>query len=292
MADMHGLAFTKGHGTENDFVLVPDPEGRHDLTPDEVRALADRRAGVGGDGVIRVVPTRLADDPAVRAQSGQAAWFMDYRNADGSVSEMCGNGTRVFAAYLVREGLERGGEFAIATRAGLKRVRTVAQGYAVDLGAARVDDSEGARETGFNAVVHAHGGPELPGLRVDVGNPHTVVVLPPTLALGDLDLSVAPHVAPHPSAGTNVEFVQILGSGHIAMRVHERGVGETRSCGTGAVAAAAATRWWDGPDDTNREWTVDVPGGRLTVTFTDAGTAELAGPAVLVADGIWTDGAG
>ena len=98
---MHGLAFTKGHGTENDFVLVPDPEGRHDLTPDEVRALADRR-----------------DDPAVRAQSGQAAWFMDYRNADGSVSEMCGNGTRVFAAYLLREGLERGGEFAIATRAG------------------------------------------------------------------------------------------------------------------------------------------------------------------------------
>ncbi len=292
MADMHGLAFTKGHGTENDFVLVPDPEGRHDLTPDDVRALADRRAGVGGDGVIRVVPTRLADDPAVRAQSGQAAWFMDYRNADGSVSEMCGNGTRVFAAYLRREGLERGGDFAIATRAGLKRVRTAAQGYAVDLGAARVDDSEGARETGFNAVVHAHGGPELPGLRVDVGNPHTVVVLPPTLALGDLDLSVAPHVAPHPAAGTNVEFVQILGPGHIAMRVHERGVGETRSCGTGAVAAAAATRWWDGPDDANREWTVDVPGGRLTVTFTAAGTVELAGPAVLVADGTWTDGAG
>ena len=76
------------------------------------------------------------------------------------------------------------------------------------------------------------------------------------------------------------------------MRVHERGVGETRSCGTGAVAAAAATRWWDGPDDTNREWTVDVPGGRLTVTFTDAGTAELAGPAVLVADGTWADGVG
>jgi len=292
MADMHGLAFTKGHGTENDFVLVPDPEGRHDLTPDDVRALADRRAGVGGDGVIRVVPTRLADDPAVRAQSGQAAWFMDYRNADGSVSEMCGNGTRVFAAYLVREGLEHGGEFAIATRAGPKQVRTASQGYAVDLGAARVDDSEGARETGFNAVVHAHGGPELPGLRVDVGNPHTVVVLPPTLELGDLDLSVAPHVAPHPAAGTNVEFVQILGPGHIAMRVHERGVGETRSCGTGAVAAAAATRWWDGPDDANREWTVDVPGGRLTVTFTDAGTAELAGPAVLVADGTWADGAG
>jgi diaminopimelate epimerase len=290
MADMHGLAFTKGHGTENDFVLVPDPEGRHDLTPDAVRALADRRVGVGGDGVIRVVPTHLADDPAVRAQAGQAAWFMDYRNADGSVSEMCGNGTRVFAAYLLREGLERGGEFAIATRAGLKQVRAVAQGYAVDLGAARIDDTEGAEESGFNAVVHAHGGPELPGLRVDVGNPHTVVVLPPTLALADLDLTATPHVVPHPPAGTNVEFVQVVGPGHIAMRVHERGVGETRSCGTGAVAAAAATRWWDGPDESNSTWIVDVPGGRLTVTFTDTGTAELAGPAVLVADGTWTAG--
>jgi len=290
MADMDGLAFTKGHGTENDFVLVPDPHGRVDLTAEQVRHLADRRAGVGADGVIRVVPTHVADEPEVRAQSGLAAWFMDYRNADGSVSEMCGNGTRVFAAYLVREGLQAPGDFAIATRAGVKQVRTVPEGYAVDLGAVRVDETEGARESGFNAVVHAVGAPDLPGLRVDVGNPHTVVVLPAGLPLAELDLSRAPHVVPHPSAGTNVEFVQVIGPGHIAMRVYERGVGETRSCGTGAVAAAAATRWWDGPEDTTTTWQVDVPGGRLTVTFTPAGTAELAGPAVLVADGTWTGG--
>jgi len=292
MADMSGLAFTKGHGTENDFVLVADPDGCLDLRPEQVRALADRRAGIGADGVIRVVPTHLADDPDVRAQSGFAPWFMDYRNADGSLSEMCGNGTRVFAAYLVREGLQAPGAFAIATRAGVKAVRTTDTGYAVDLGPARVDESEGAAESGFNAVVHPHGGPELPGLRVDVGNPHTVVVLPPHVALDGLDLTVAPHVAPHPPEGTNVEFVQVVGPGHIAMRVHERGVGETRSCGTGAVAAATATRWWDGPDDAQHRWTVDVPGGRLTVTFTEAGTAELAGPAVLVADGTWTEGPG
>jgi diaminopimelate epimerase len=290
MADMSGLTFTKGHGTENDFVLVPDPEGRLDLGPEQVRALADRRAGVGADGVIRVVPTRLAADPAVRAQAEAAPWFMDYRNADGSVSEMCGNGTRVFAAYLVREGLHASGTFAIATRAGIKQVRTTDAGYAVDLGLARVDQAEGARENGFNAVVHPHSGPELPGLRVDVGNPHTVVVLPSSVPLDRLDLTVAPRVVPHPHEGTNVEFVQVIGSGHIAMRVHERGVGETRSCGTGAVAAAAATRWWDGPDESNTTWIVDVPGGRLTVTFTAAGTAELAGPAVLVADGTWTAG--
>jgi len=287
---MDGLAFTKGHGTENDFVLVPDPHGRVDLTAEQVRHLADRRAGVGADGVIRVVPTHVADEPEVRAQSGLAAWFMDYRNADGSVSEMCGNGTRVFAAYLVREGLQAPGDFAIATRAGVKQVRTVPEGYAVDLGPARVDESDDARGRGFNAVVMSHGGLELPGLRVDVGNPHTVVLLPPGSALADLDLTVAPHVAPHPAAGTNVEFVHVLGPAHIAMRVHERGVGETRSCGTGAVAAAAATRWWEGPAASNSAWIVDVPGGRLTVTFTPEGTAELAGPAVLVADGTWTGG--
>jgi diaminopimelate epimerase len=276
---MHGLAFTKGHGTENDFVLVPDPEGRHDLTPDEVRALADRRAGVGGDGVIRVVPTRLADDPAVRAQSGQAAWFMDYRNADGSVSEMCGNGTRVFAAYLLREGLERGGEFAIATRAGPQA------------GAHR--QRRGMPSTWAPPASTTPRAPGRPGSmpsstptadRSCRGCVSTSATRTPSSSCRRpwrwaTSISAWPRTWPRTqSAGTNVEFVQILGSGHIAMRVHERGVGETRSCGTGAVAAAAATRWWDGADDTNREWTVDVPGGRLTVTFTDAGTAELAGP--------------
>lgn len=285
MADMTGRAFTKGHGTENDFVLVPDLDGTAGLTASEVRWLADRRAGIGGDGVIRVVPTALADEPLVRELASAAPWFMDYRNADGSVAEMCGNGTRVFAAYLHREGLQDDDELTIATRAGLKRVRRVEAGYAVDLGAATVDESDHARAKGFNAVVTTRGADELPGLRVDVGNPHTVVLLPPETDLDDLDLTAPPHVAPTPDGGTNVELVHIVGPGHIAMRVHERGVGETRSCGTGAVAAAAATRWWEGPSADNAQWIVDVPGGRLTVTFTPAGTAELAGPAVLVADG-------
>ena len=121
MADQ--TAFTKGHGTENDFVLVPDLEGAHELTAQQVAWLADRRAGIGGDGVIRVVPTAAAGDSSVREQASAARWFMDYRNADGSLAEMCGNGTRVFAAYLRREGLETADEFAIATRAGIKVVR-------------------------------------------------------------------------------------------------------------------------------------------------------------------------
>ena len=133
MADT--LPFTKGHGTENDFVLVPDLEGALDLMPSQVALLADRRAGIGGDGVIRVVPTSAATEESVRAQANEARWFMDYRNADGSAAEMCGNGSRVFAAYLRREGLETADEFAIATRSGAKQVRFEAGGLiAVNLG--------------------------------------------------------------------------------------------------------------------------------------------------------------
>ncbi|WP_411285859.1 diaminopimelate epimerase [Lapillicoccus sp.] len=282
---MRGLHFTKGHGTENDFVLVADLDGTRDLTVEEVRLLADRRAGLGGDGVIRVVPTARASEALVREQAGRAAWFMDYRNADGSAAEMCGNGTRVFAAYLRREGLETADEFAIATRAGVKTVVVTGEQYAVDLGPWRVVDPAGARERGFDSTVRARGGVELPALSLDLGNPHTVVILPPGIDLDTLDLTEAPAVSPTPAHGTNVEFVRAIAQGHIAMRVHERGVGETRSCGTGAAAAALATRWWEGESDDNREWTVDVPGGRLSVRALPDQHVELAGPAVLVADG-------
>src|SRR6476659_5504416 len=262
MADR--LTFTKGHGTENDFVLVPDLDGALALTAAQAAALADRRAGIGGDGVIRVVPTELSDDPTVRAQAGSARWFMDYRNADGSLSEMCGNGTRVFAAYLRREGLETADEFAIATRAGVKHVRRDGAGFAVDLGPWKLTDPETAERDGFDALVHLDDdGDPCSALRVDLGNPHTVVALPASLDLDELDLTRAPRVRPEP----------------------ERGVGETRSCGTGACAAAIATSFWAGDLDTGSTWLVDVPGGRLTVRLLPDHGVELAGPAVLVADG-------
>ncbi len=282
---MTTIAFTKGHGTENDFVLIPDLEGGHDLSELEVLHLVDRRSGLGADGVIRIVPTIHATEPEVREQGSVATWFMDYRNADGSASEMCGNGARVFAAYLHREGLETSPTFSIATRAGVRAVTTTDDGYAVDLGPWHVVDPAGARDRGFGATVRPHGGVELPGLRLELGNPHTVVILPPEIDLNGLDLSRPPLVSPEPSHGTNVEFVRAVGPGHIAMRVHERGVGETRSCGTGAAAAALATRWWEGESADNTEWLVDVPGGRLTVRVLPGQHVQLAGPAVLVADG-------
>ncbi len=279
------VPFTKGHGTENDFVLVPDLDGTRPLSTATVRFLADRRAGLGGDGVIRVVPTAHAAEEHVRGQAAEATWFMDYHNADGSPAEMCGNGSRVFAAYLRREGLVDDDEFRIATRGGPKVVTVTGDQYAVDLGPWRVVDPDGARSRGFDATVRTRGGVELPALRLDLGNPHTVVILPPDIDLDGLDLTEPPAVSPTPEHGTNVELVRAIGPGHLAMRVHERGVGETRSCGTGAAAAALATRWWEGEGDSNTLWVVDVPGGRVGVRALPGQRVELSGPAVLVADG-------
>ena len=283
MADQ--LTFVKGHGTENDFVLVPDLDGGLGLSAGRAAALADRRTGIGGDGVIRVVPSDAADEQDVRDQAPHARWFMDYRNADGSLSEMCGNGTRVFAAYLRREGLETADEFAIATRAGVKHVRVEGDGFAVGLGPWRLTDQATADRDGFDALVHLDESDPFSGLSVDLGNPHTVVALPEQVDLDGIDLTRTPVVRPEPPQGTNVELVRPMGPGHVAMRVHERGVGETRSCGTGACAAAIATSFWAGSLDTGATWLVDVPGGRLTVRLLPDHGVELAGPAVLVADG-------
>ncbi|HRA45291.1 MAG TPA: diaminopimelate epimerase, partial [Phycicoccus sp.] len=271
------LAFTKGHGTENDFVLVADLDGALTLTDAEVALLADRRAGLGGDGVIRVLPTEAASEQHVRDQAGTARWFMDYRNADGSAAELCGNGTRVFAAYLRREGLETAEEFTIATRAGAKTVRVEGDLYAVDLGPWHLTDPETAERDGFDSLVHIDGHEPFSALSVDLGNPHTVLALPPAVDLASLDLTRAPVVNPHPSTGTNVELVAPMGPSHIAMRVHERGVGETRSCGTGACAAAIATSFWADNVAENPTWTVDVLGGSLRVRLLPGNGVELAG---------------
>lgn len=298
---MRQIRFAKGHGTENDFVLVLDPDGDLDLDldPGTVARLCDRRAGLGGDGLIRVVRSGALAEGA--HQADETAWFMDYRNSDGSLAEMCGNGIRVFAHYLVHEGLvalAEGETVQVGTRAGVKRVRREQGGYAADLGPWRVVGGAEAAQAGADARVAFRVGDRalaLPGLGVDVGNPHVVVALPDGDLLRNVDLSGPPTVEPHPVDGVNVEFVvprhdRVAGAGHLLMRVHERGSGETRSCGTGAVAAALAARVWGG-DAAPDAWTVDVPGGRLRVTapagtWLDGPGVELAGPAVLVAHGV------
>ncbi len=289
MSSSQRVAFTKGHGTENDFVLLPDPTGALHLTDAAVRWLCDRRAGIGADGVIRVVPTASATEPQVASQAGDTRWFMDYRNADGSRAEMCGNGTRVFAAYLHRQGWEEGPEFAIATRAGVKQLRRRGEQFAVNLGRWRLagDDAPASDHPQTTVTLPLREPVPAPAVCLDLGNPHTVVLLPAEVDLGALDLTRPPEVRPIPPAGTNVEFVQEVADRHVRMRVHERGVGETRSCGTGAAAAALAyLRAAGGAAQlTGQVCRVDVPGGSLTVRCLDHDEVELAGPAVLVADG-------
>jgi diaminopimelate epimerase len=302
------LPFAKGHGTQNDFVVVPDPDAALDLTPTQVAALCERRAGIGGDGLLRVVRSAPLAEATGEPSAGDAVaegaeWFMDYRNADGSVAEMCGNGVRTFVAYLIHAGLVRlpdGAAISVGTRAGVKRVRREGALLAVDLGPWRLVGGRTAPGNEAEITVHLPGpGPSLSGLGVDLGNPHTVVRVPDVAALRAVDLREAPAVCPPPVTGTNVEVVVVgrpdgkpegsRAEGFLTMRVHERGVGETRSCGTGAAAAVLAARAWAGPE-APRVWTVQVPGGRLRVSVTEddiiAGrTVELAGPAVILAEG-------
>ncbi|MGC4110811.1 MAG: diaminopimelate epimerase [Nocardioides sp.] len=261
--------FLKGHGTENDFVLLPDHDGatHGELDPARVRALCDRRAGIGGDGVLRVVRTVAIEDGA-----GQdAEWFMDYRNADGSVAEMCGNGVRVFARHLYDEGLTPADEpVRIATRSGVKTVRREG-----DLLTAELGPSSFRGETKVSV-----GDRSWAATHVVVGNPHAIVLLDDLAEAGPLTESPAYDDGVFPD-GVNVEFVVRRGPDHIAMRVYERGAGETRSCGTGSCAAALAAAGTEGPG----RWRVDVPGGTLHVSRDDAGTVSLTGPAVVVARG-------
>lgn len=295
------LHVTKGHGTQNDFVLL---DGRHTppLDAELVRALADRRAGIGGDGVIRLTASAdLPEGTALLATEPAAEWFMDYRNADGSIAEMCGNGVRVVADYARSLGLwdPAAGDLVLGTRAGVRRVRRVdgpepgTDWYAVDMGRWHLPGGEPAAAAGADAEVTVAGlAVPRPALSVDLGNPHTVLALADEAELAAADLTRAPQVLPVPPHGTNVELVVPLGEtvaadgtavGRLRMRVHERGVGETRSCGTGACAAALAVRTWAGPQSP-AVWLVDVPGGTVRVTALPGGRVELAGPAVLVAD--------
>jgi diaminopimelate epimerase len=280
----------KGHGTENDFVVLPDPDGsiwpEDRLTPELVRRLCDRRAGLGGDGVLRIVPSRLVPDaPAVLgADLDRCTWFMDHRNADGSTAEMCGNGIRLFLHALVREGLldrrecEEG--VLVGTRGGPRRVGAARDGgYWVDMGPARP----------FGESKATVGGRVVDGLAVSMGNPHLACLTDVDVDI--LDLTEQPEFdADLFPDGVNVELINVLPPGdadaHIRLRVHERGVGETRSCGTGACAAAYAALAADGRQAGTV--VVDVPGGRLTVRI-DHGTTVLTGPAVVVAAGVLTE---
>ncbi|MEV3991311.1 diaminopimelate epimerase [Streptomyces sp. NPDC049837] len=273
------IAFLKGHGTENDFVIVPDPDNAIDLPAGVVARVCDRRAGLGGDGLLHVV--RSAAHPEARDMADEAEWFMDYRNADGSVAEMCGNGVRVFARYLQHAGYVTAGDIAIATRGGVKPVHLAKNGdVTVSMGRARLP------EDGVTVTV---GGRSWPARNVNMGNPHAVAFVEDLAHAGDLFTEPPYEPAAVYPDGVNIEFVVDRGPRHVAMRVHERGAAETRSCGTGACAVAVAAARRDGADPaetgTPVTYTVDVLGGTLVITEHPDGRIEMTGPAVIVAEG-------
>ncbi|MGN5631392.1 diaminopimelate epimerase [Streptomyces sp. AC154] len=273
------IDFLKGHGTENDFVILPDPDNALDLTASVVAGLCDRRAGIGGDGLLHVV--RSAAHPEARAMADEAEWFMDYRNADGSIAEMCGNGVRVFARYLQRSGSVEEGDLAVATRGGVKNVHLAKDGdITVSMGRAQLP------ATGVTVTV---GSRSWDARNVNMGNPHAVAFVEDLAHAGDLFSEPSFGPAEVYPDGVNIEFVVDRGPRHVAMRVHERGSGETRSCGTGACAVAVAAARRDAADPamsgTPVTYTVDLPGGTLVITEHPDGEIEMTGPAVIVAQG-------
>lgn len=311
--------FIKGHGTQNDFVLLADDDSALEMHPETIAELADRRAGLGCDGVIRIVRSASSGIPGALEQADAGAeWYMDYYNHDGSLSEMCGNGVRVFAHVLVTSGRVPADarEILVGTRDGIKTVRTTLNpALGVQTGDSRIqaqqtlpgsaDDAWYTVDMGDwsldsdDSVLVTTSGIEVarPGIRVDTGNPHTVVALAESAELDRAELRDAPVLDPVPAQGSNVEYIVMEparsdvagGEGALRMRVFERGVGETRSCGTGACAAAIAAHHWAGPTSP-LQWRVDVPGGQLRIGIIPnedgtCGSVTLSGPAVLVASG-------
>lgn len=253
---------TYGHGTENDFVILFDPDSQYVITPAQIAAICNRNSGIGADGFIRITKP-------------DGKWFMDYSNSDGSIAEMCGNGIRVMARYLVARGHLPEGIFAINTRAGIKHLRVPLEGdISVNMG--QVTDE-------MEEIEVTQNGKTWEGLNISVGNPHAVVFLENLEELGSLE--TAPVVSPQSSypEGVNVEFVQLLANNEAGMRVHERGSGETRSCGTGTCAVALAATLHTRGKLPSR-WTIYPPGGRLIVDIDGHSNATLIGPAELIAD--------
>jgi diaminopimelate epimerase len=253
---------TYGHGTQNDFLILFDPDDQLTISAEQVAAMCNRSTGIGADGMIRII-------------KNDGKWFMDYRNADGSIAEMCGNGIRVMARYLVAKGHQREGIFAIDTRAGIKHLRVPADDdISVNMG--KVYDEMEQVSASVNGVTYS-------GFNINVGNPHAVVFTDDLSTLGSLE--TAPTVTPAGSypEGVNVEFVEITAANEAKMRVHERGSGETQSCGTGTCAVALAATMKSGQQLPSR-WVIYPPGGRLIVDIDGHSNATLTGPAELIKD--------
>lgn len=272
-----GVPFRKGHGTGNDFIVVNGLDGyfvdAETLTPELAQSLCDRHRGIGADGILRVANASDFD-------VNDAKYFMDYRNADGSVSATCGNGLRVFARYLVEAGLEDRGQFTIGTRAGTVTVAI----SETDVDFTNIAVTMGHVSLGpMDVTVETETG-SWPAVGIAGMNNHAISVVDDIAEAGSLiEVPTALPAGTYPD-GVNFEFIQAKSPTHIAMRTHERGVGETLSCGSGSCAAAYVHAT---SNHLNDPWTVqvDVLGGTVYVDSDTDGTLTLRGPAIFVASG-------
>lgn len=245
------MNFIKMHGLGNDFVVFSGPL---ELSAEQVVGLCDRRTGIGADGVLVVTP--------IEPELVQ----MEYWNADGSFSEMCGNGLRCVARYAVDRGWVEAADFEIVTAVG-------------KLPGRMVDEQTAQVMVGTHST---EGTEEFAGMtfqRANVGNPHAVTFVT------DLDAAPVADIGSQLEAategGVNVEFAY-LADGRIDVRTWERGVGETLACGTGAVAVAAVAK---SLRFTEHDTTIRLRGGDLTVQLID-NEAWITGPAVYSFSGV------
>jgi len=267
------MRFAKYQGIGNDFVMLADPGDRITLNPELVRALTDRRFGVGGDGVIRVAPG-----------TGRGELVMDYYNSDGSAGEMCGNGIRCLALFALENGLTASTELAVETIAGLKVVEVLPGGHVrVDMGPPVFSPSQVPVLVDGADALHTSidvGGTTVEAACLSMGNPHAVLFVD--------DLEGAPVTTLGPALEnhdlfpnkTNVEFVRVESPELIRMAVWERGSGATLACGTGACAAAVAAHLLR---DTKDRVRVELPGGELEIEWPGSlegpGAVMMTGPA-------------
>jgi diaminopimelate epimerase len=277
------LRFTKYQGTGNDFVMLVDLDDVRPLETDLVAAICHRRTGVGADGVIRLV----------RAEGPDASFVMDYRNADGSVAEMCGNGARCVGMLVHDLGLSEERGFGLQTRSGIRRLRLhdddgKVHRVTVEMGVpgftkASIPMRGPAWETFLGEPFDVAGGMTVNASAVSMGNPHLVLFVdddPDRFHVGHIGPAVERHeLFPE---GTNVEFAQVLPDG-IKARVWERGSGETMACGSGACAVAVAAN--EAGMVPNRA-VVRFPGGALEVERLESGQVLLTGEAARVYEGV------
>ena len=275
------MRFSKMHGAGNDFVVLDLRDDTAPPSPELCRALADRHAGVGCDQILTVEPPRSAS-----AVASYRIW-----NADGSSSRQCGNGARCIAAWLVRDGVADGRHFELDSPAGTHAVEVLGdERYAIAMGVPQFLPAA-IPLSGFDASQDEYAlgidGERIRFGAASMGNPHALIEVADIAAapVAQLGPALQRHAAFPQSV--NVGFAQVVARDRIALRVYERGVGETLACGSGACAAVAvlAKR---GRVDAARGVDVALPGGTLRIDWPDAAAqVRMAGPAAFVFEGDW-----